>query len=51
MLVYRLTIIVNCGGETVVKNLCAERDSNPRSPKAARLQRAVFDHSTIGALT
>src|SRR3989338_8006993 len=34
----------------LVRLWCAERDSNPRSPKAARLQRAVFDHSTIGAL-
>src|SRR6185369_16592787 len=30
--------------------LCAGRDSNPRSPKATRLQRVVFDHSTTDAI-
>src|SRR3989344_168353 len=35
---------------TKVRLWCVERDSNPRSPKATRLQRVVFDHSTIDAL-
>src|SRR3989344_4487777 len=33
----------------LVRLWCVERDSNPRSPKATRLQRVVFDHSTIDA--
>ena len=31
--------------------LCVERDSNPRSPKARRLQRRAIDRSAIHALT